>query len=97
MTSEVATGYDAVAIRLGRHIRNYVPKGFCKNIANFDFTPSFAESESEDFHNAFKEGSLKEYLEHPKDFKGLPREFKSYVQEAIFDFFDSKLHLQDLE
>ena len=92
MEPEIAEGYEAVAIELGEHVRNFVPTGFREAIHVFDFVPRFAPSEAEDFRNEHENGTLKEYLQNPKDYKGIPRSFKPYAQEAIIDYFRSGIH-----
>ena len=97
MEPKPAEGYEAVAIELGIHVRNYVPTGFREAIGVFDFAPRFAASEAEEFHNELKNGTLREYLKNPKDYMGLPRSFKPYAQEAIVDFFNSGIHQNYLD
>ena len=92
MEPQIAEGYEAVAIELGQHVRDFVPTGFREAISVFDFAPSFAASEAEEFHNELKNGTLNEYLQNPKDYKGIPRSFNPYAQEAIIDYFRSGIH-----
>jgi hypothetical protein len=85
----IATGYEALGLRLEDHIRWYVPESWCEHIGKVAHPPMVLPQEAEAFLGAFKEGTLEAHLKnHEKRQYSQPW----YVQAAIKDFFEEGKH-----
>ena len=63
MEPPIAEGYEAMAIDLREHIKNYQPEIWRVPIHDIDFVPGIHKEIAEEFRVSYKEGTLKEHLE----------------------------------
>lgn len=81
---KIATGDEALAIKLHEFVAYYVPKDWVGPIHEFDFAPMFLPAEATALRLAFEESKLNNEFLEAHNFK------KWYIKAAIQDFFKEK-------
>ena len=78
----IAKGYEALALDIEGHVKQYTPEGWTVPISNVMHSPMFSAEEAEALAGSFEDGSLAEKL---KD-----RHFG--IAEAIVKYFADGRH-----